>query len=290
MKHPQVVEVINFLHELDLLEAHLEEHSHFMERIVIIESTKTYSGMDKPLYFEQNKKRFARFNVEHDVFDSDRFEAIPEIYPDEERKRWFDARRNNREKQQQYLFAKYRQEADYVCNTDVDEIWSRNHYGRVYSMMRDENCYIAPKVRRFMYFADAIGRSQDYWRITKATQDTHVRQKGTKRDSTGIEVGWHFSSVHNTAWGVWMKGVGLAQSIGKQGWKEVESPEELDKGFERGDLPFLQGQNLKALKSVMPIHDLSWMPPWMAENEGLWRWIPTKFRMGRRINTWRVGN
>ena len=54
---PVVTEVINFCHELDLLEAHLDEHQHFMDRIVVVESGATYSGMPKPLYFEQNKER-----------------------------------------------------------------------------------------------------------------------------------------------------------------------------------------------------------------------------------------
>jgi len=29
---PVVTEVINFLHELDLLEAHLDEHQHFIDK------------------------------------------------------------------------------------------------------------------------------------------------------------------------------------------------------------------------------------------------------------------
>jgi hypothetical protein len=299
MKKPFVIEVINFLHELDLLEAHLDEHQHFIDKIVIIESEMTYSGMSKPLYFLENKDRFSRFNVEHEVFPSDSFTKIPGRYSDDEHKHWFDVRRENREIQQHYLYQKYRKEADYVCNTDVDEIWSRNHYDAIYDMMKDENCYISPRIRRFMYYADAIARTQDYWRITKSTQNSHVREKGTKRGGTQIEVGWHFTSMHPSAWGIWMKGIGLAQSIGYNGWETVESPEEIQGILDRGEIPFLyvkskhggpkRPQKLSDMKRVQQVKDLSYLPPFLYEHPEYCRWIPDKFRGGIREVNWKVG-
>ena len=106
-------EVINFLHELDLLEAHLEEHQHFIDRIIVVESETTYSGMKKPLYFEKNKERFARFNIEHEVIPTEIFVPIPPSYGEDERKKWFDTRRNNRTS---------------VCRFRV---WARRHLGPV---------------------------------------------------------------------------------------------------------------------------------------------------------------
>ena len=173
MDKPVVTEVINFLHELDLLEAHLEEHQHFMDRIIVVESEVTYSGMTKPLFFGENKERFARFNVEHEVVPLDKFTPIPGNYPESEKKKWFDARRNNREAQQNYIFNKYKVDADYLCNTDADEIWSRDKWHYLYDMLKEEYCYIAPKTRRFMHFVDRVGSTQAPWRVTKTTQHTH---------------------------------------------------------------------------------------------------------------------
>lgn len=288
MKKPYVIEVINFLHELDLLEAHLDEHTQFIDRIVVIESKSTYSGLEKPLYFKENEARFRRFNIEYEEFPTDKFVKIPDGYDDANRKQWFDARRNNREAQQKYIFAKYSKEGDYVCNSDVDEIWSVDAWDAAYDMMKDENCYIAPRVRRFMYYIDAIGRSQDYWRITKSTQSTHVRQRGTKRGATPVDIGWHFSSMYKDAWSIWMKGVGLAQSIGCLGWTKVPTPDEIEVMMEKGEIPFIN-QHISKVKRVMPVDDLSWLPPYMRDNPDLWRWLPEKYREGKPIAPWKAG-
>lgn len=290
MKKPYVVEAINFLHELDLLEAHLDEHYKFMDKIVVVESEVTYSGMKKPLLFQENKARFAKYpNVEHEILPVDKFEPIPKSYPKEEHKKWFDMRRHNREIQQRHIFAKYRKEGDYVCNSDTDEIWSSDHWGTVYDLMKEENCYIAPHIRRFFYFVDAVGGAQDHWRITKSTQDTHVRQRGTKRDGTPYDIGWHFTSMFKDPKDLWMKGVGLAQSIGFDGWTQVTSPEEIEAMLERGDVPYLRGQTLQKRKKVQQIDDLSWLPPFMRDNPHLWKWLPAKFREGKRVRSWKPG-
>ncbi len=279
-----VTEVINFLHELDLLEAHLDEHQHFIDRIVIVESDKTYSGMAKPLYFEQNKERFARFNIEHEVLSSALHTHIPPTYGEDDRKKWFDVRRQNREAQQRYIFKKYKKDCDYICNTDVDEIWSRDAWHRVLDCMNQNYCYILPGVRRFMYFMDYIGSEGSNWRITKSDQLTHVRQRGTKRG--GVSAGWHFTSCHLDPEGMWMKGVGLAQSIGCLGWANVPDPDACKRMIESGILPFLN-QPIAPVQ-VMPLDDLSWLPPFMKDHSELWNWLPAERREGVPISNWRV--
>lgn len=284
---PVITEVINFLHELDLLEAHLDEHQHFIDRIVVVESDKTYSGMAKPLYFEENKERFARFNIEHEVVPSELHVPIPASYDEVDHKRWFDERRNNRERQQNYIFHKYKKDADYLANTDTDEIWSRLTWYRVMELMEKKYCYIVPSIRRFFYYVDYGGGSSGAWRITRSDQPTHIRQKGTLRGQT-MRVGWHFTSCYKEPWDMWMKGVGLAQSCGYFGWANVPDPDECKKTLEAGILPFVNQPIETNLKSVMPIDDLSWLPPWMAANKDKWLWLPESLREGRAISTWRV--
>jgi hypothetical protein len=60
-----ITEVIQFSNELDLLEAHLEHHRPWGWRTVIAESDRTVMGTPKALYFEANKERFERFDVEY---------------------------------------------------------------------------------------------------------------------------------------------------------------------------------------------------------------------------------
>jgi hypothetical protein len=287
MKNPKTIEVINFLHETDLLEAHLAEHAQFMDKIVVVESPFTYSGMPKPLYFQENKKRFEKYGVFHEVMPADLHVSIPGDYPPEEHKKWYDERRNNRERQQAYIFGKYKVGFDYLCNTDTDEIWSHTKWGRVQELMEQDMCYISPQVRIFYYFADAVAKKQDFWRITNSKMNTHVRQRGTKRSSTGIDIGWHFTTCHTSGFGLWMKGVGLAQSIGITGWKNVPSPEECERLIQSGVLPFVN-QPITALKRVMPIDDISWLSPWLQENPTVLRWLPEQYRVDKPIATWRL--
>ena len=284
---PVVTEVINFMHELDLLEAHLDEHQHFIDRIVVVESPKTYSGMDKPLFFEENKERFARFNIEHEVVPMDLHAPIPSSYGEEYRKKWFDERRNNRERQQTYIFNKYKKDCDYICNTDTDEIWSRETWWRVTDCMDKKWCYIVPAVKRFFYYTDFSASSSNNWRITRSDQPTHVRQKGTLRGST-MRVGWHFTSSYKDPNNMWMKGVGLAQSCGYLGWADVPTPDECAAILESGVLPFINQPVTQSLREVMPIDDISWLPPWMAANRDKWLWLPESLREGLPISDWRV--
>lgn len=51
-----------FFNELDLLEIRLNELDPYVDKFVLVESTKTFTHIDKPLYYLENKKRFERFH------------------------------------------------------------------------------------------------------------------------------------------------------------------------------------------------------------------------------------
>ena len=56
-----IYDCFTFFNELDLLEIRLNILNDVVDKFVLVEATKTFSGKDKPLYYEQNKKRFAKF-------------------------------------------------------------------------------------------------------------------------------------------------------------------------------------------------------------------------------------
>lgn len=57
--------------ELDLLELRLNELDKTVDRFVLVEATLTHSGWNKPLYYDENKKEFAKFSkkIIHIVVD-----------------------------------------------------------------------------------------------------------------------------------------------------------------------------------------------------------------------------
>lgn len=51
-----------FFNELDLLDIKLHVLDSYVDYFVILESTKTHSGLDKPLYYNDNKNRYKKFH------------------------------------------------------------------------------------------------------------------------------------------------------------------------------------------------------------------------------------
>lgn len=66
-----VYDCILFYNELDILEIRLNELNDVVDQFVIAEATKTHTNKDKPLYYNENKKRFKKFHhkIKHMVID-----------------------------------------------------------------------------------------------------------------------------------------------------------------------------------------------------------------------------
>ena len=75
----KVFDVFPFFNELDLLEIRLNILNPYVDYFVLSESTKTFSGLDKPLFYEENKERFAEFNhkIIHNIVDQDAWSRRP---------------------------------------------------------------------------------------------------------------------------------------------------------------------------------------------------------------------
>ena len=61
----------SFFNELDLLEIRLNTLDKVVDKFILVESPLTHTGNPKPLYYAENKERFARFNdrIVHVVVD-----------------------------------------------------------------------------------------------------------------------------------------------------------------------------------------------------------------------------
>jgi len=71
MSRPQLWDCFLFGTELDMLEAHLTETDPFVHRWVLVESQRTHRGEPKPLYYAENRERFAPWadRIAHVVTD-----------------------------------------------------------------------------------------------------------------------------------------------------------------------------------------------------------------------------
>jgi beta-1,4-mannosyl-glycoprotein beta-1,4-N-acetylglucosaminyltransferase len=60
-----------FMNEFKVLELRLEELSDVVDKFVLVEATRTFSGNPKPLYFQENQERFSKYlhKIRHVVVD-----------------------------------------------------------------------------------------------------------------------------------------------------------------------------------------------------------------------------
>ena len=62
MKNQKIIDCTLFLKELELLELRLESLYPHVDLFLIVESTKTFTGISKPLHYHNNKDRFKKWS------------------------------------------------------------------------------------------------------------------------------------------------------------------------------------------------------------------------------------
>lgn len=58
----KIFDCFTIFNELDLLEIRLEILGPYVDKFILVESRQTFSGQPKPLYYEENRERFAKWN------------------------------------------------------------------------------------------------------------------------------------------------------------------------------------------------------------------------------------
>lgn len=76
----KVIDVFPFFNELDILEIRLNVLDPYVDCFILSEATKTFSGLEKPLYYQENKDRFEQFNhkIIHNIVEDT---TSPELHP-----------------------------------------------------------------------------------------------------------------------------------------------------------------------------------------------------------------
>jgi len=106
-----IIDNFMFFNELDLLEIRLNELCGVVDEFVLIEATKTHTGKDKPLVFNENKHLFEGFNIKHLIVNE-----FPDPYP------WH-MEMNQRMVGLEYVKSLELTEHDTVLFSDLDEIF-----------------------------------------------------------------------------------------------------------------------------------------------------------------------
>lgn len=109
----KVIDVFPFFNELDILEIRLNALDPYVDLFILSEATKTFSGLDKPLYYAENKDQFAKFNhkIIHNVVEDN---TDSNLHPYQR-----DIFQKDSIKQ---VVMQYASEDDVIIWSDVDEI------------------------------------------------------------------------------------------------------------------------------------------------------------------------
>ena len=219
-EHIKIYDAFIFFNELELLELRLNILDPYVDYFVIVESTTTFSGKQKTLYFQENKDRFAAFahKIKHIVIDDTpasrsilehRLPTLSGLEHDIAHETLTNT--NVPKGHDMWLREFYQRESikkalvelrdtDFVFVSDVDEIWNPK-----ITIDYRKGCIY--KLRQAVYSYYLNNRSSEQWAGTFATQYRNIKSRclGDMRDAakttyTYIENGgWHFTNQGGAA-------------------------------------------------------------------------------------------
>lgn len=179
-----IIDGFTYFCEEELLKIRLNYLNPIIDRFIIVEANKTHSGLDKPLYYNENKDKFKEFHskIVHVIVNN-----MPPVVNDN---RW--ALENfQRNAIQLGLDSIALEPDDYLLISDVDEIPNRDLLHLQQFGTYDQKC--------FMYYLNV--QSEDHWNGTigmkyKLFKSRFGNPQAVRDQRNHLEPirngGWHF--------------------------------------------------------------------------------------------------
>ena len=153
-----------FYRELDLLEIRLRQLSPWVHKFVLAESVRDFAGKPKPLYFQENKAKFAEWadRIEHIVVETE---------PRHPEKRW----ERQRHQRDQFLRGLGTADPDdIVMISDLDEIPRPGPLDQAIALLTASPCAVVMTMRTSPFRVDLMSRDRALT-TTKMVRRRHVR-------------------------------------------------------------------------------------------------------------------
>ncbi len=175
-----IYDTFTLFNELDLLELRLSILDPYVDKFVLIESRQTFTGIPKPLYYEENKERFAKWNNK----------IIHIIAPDIEIKEVAFERHWLCYELMEQEVLKHDPEDIAFCS-DLDEIWNPQILDKV-----DDKPH---SLAQFNYSYWLNNRSSEQWvgTLMSKIKNIHVgfnKINRTVKPNILLNGGWHFTN------------------------------------------------------------------------------------------------
>lgn len=167
-----------FFNELDLLEIRLSILDPYVDCFILGESRQTFSGKEKPLSYQENKERFAKWN--HKI--------IHLIVPDKVTENAFDRAGFQKEYLKEGLLESAAKTDDVVYFGDLDEIWKPSPSDKIYNLEQFNYSYFVNNRSSERWVGTIVGK----WGEIKKESFNHWRATHTNELPDG---GWHFTNM-----------------------------------------------------------------------------------------------
>lgn len=198
----KIYDVFTYNGEADILEIRLNILKDVVDQFIIVEAPSTFSGLKKPLYFEEQKARFTPFlnKIKYFVIDdypndkeilklADGSSNVPKNGPEHWRREFY-----QKESIKKALIGLGDEDVCFVG--DVDEIWNPD-------ILIDYSKDDVFKLRQIVYAYYLNNKSSEPWAGTIVTKYkniknnclNHLRTKGKTRYTYIESGGWHFTSM-----------------------------------------------------------------------------------------------
>lgn len=196
-----VIDLFYFNNELDMLEIRLNILNDVVDKFVLIEAPLTFSGKPKPLYYLENKERFAKWNdkiIHHIAIETPELKQQAYLSPNtgSGEHYWI---REFIQKENAKDALSFCSDDDLVFISDVDEVWRPS----IVHLM-DMRAVYKPKQLPYLYYLNQR-TDEDWhgWTGTIATQYkniknacvNHLRTDGMTPYTVIENGGWHFNSI-----------------------------------------------------------------------------------------------
>lgn len=284
--HGKIYDCFYFFNELDILEIRMEILSSHVDKFVIFESSRTFTGIEKESYFLSNRERFKKFDsqIVHYWLDDAPLnrESVTTKIHDRRSSRLLKIISSNTlnsknvpsgpgnthwvteafQKEALHLPLEGLEENDLVFISDVDEIWNPNARIR----FKEHLIYV---FKQIPYMYKLNNRSNEHWhnwtgsmlctygRI-KNSCINDLRTHGRFPRIRVLNGGWHFSFQAGSA--------GVREKLLSYGHQEINTPEvhaELENTLRNNK--DVRGRGAKFSKSE------EGLPPFLLANMGRYR-------------------
>lgn len=247
-----IIDCFTFFDELDLLEIRLHELKDVVDVFVLTEAPYTFTGLEKPLYFNDNKERFKDFNIMHTVYKP-KGTYKPHVF--EKHQRQFNLDR---------AFDIFKS-GDVIMTNDADEI---PRASVLKAAIKDDWKFAGVQLKIFYYYMNCKGtirKEGSQRRLIRPDGwfEFNIKRSG-RNDKIYYDGGWHFSFLGDI-----QKKIGSWGHAPQYNKPPYNTTEHIEKCKEQGlDLFMRKGRRRITFEYL---NDLNYLPQYVLNNMDKYR-------------------